>query len=115
MRFSDNPITSIKGYPKYVYATDIDLINYNSHINKELGLEKNAYLSTEIIKDLNIYNIKKMNRTEVRSLFDPEFIKVDEAIKAKTQEATQQYKNKRNKVNQESVVYNLMKSFLLRS
>jgi len=118
-RFGDNPLTSIKGYPKEVYSTDIEYIMNPSltHIVKELGIDHITpyYLSTSIMKNLNIYDINQMTRTELIRSFDSDYARVDKAIESKTHEAINQYIQKRTKINKESLLYSLMKSYLLRS
>jgi hypothetical protein len=117
--FSDNPLKSIKGYPKYVDDTDIEKITNPSltYIVKELGIDYRTpyYLDDGIMKDLNIYNIEQMNSTELIRSFDPYSIKFKQDLESKTQEAIQQYKQKTKQINKESLLYNLMKSYLLRS
>jgi hypothetical protein len=118
--FSNNPLTSIKGYPKYVHKTDIEKLSNTSlkYIIKELGLDNRPYLyslTTETIEDLNIYNIEQINRADLVRLFDPDFARVDKDSERKIQEVIQQNRNKRKQINKESLLYNLMKSYLLRS
>ena len=127
--FSGNPIESIERFPKYFSGiTDIYELHPDStnKIKLELGIP-NDYLvyglsSNVILRllnyiDFNYSDKEKLKKytDKVENMFNKFYTQNIEKIKTKMEEIKSIYLDKKEKVTKESVIYNLLKSYLLRS
>jgi hypothetical protein len=124
-----NPIESIEGFPKYFFGqSDIYGLHPDSRIKikLELGIPKDdlAYTLTDyiILRLLNHINFNPSDKEKITEYnkkvwdeFSKFYVQNTEQINAKIEELKSINLDKKEKVNKESTIYNLLKSYLLRS
>jgi hypothetical protein len=120
--FKDNPISSIKGYPKYVRQTDGYQLKLSKqaeeNIKRELNIDGDLFFDNKLIlkKLKNEQNLSQDEyQEEARKILKDKTEKIIKHINTKKEDFMRNYNKKSVVYNRESVVYNLMKSFLLTS
>lgn len=128
INFGDNPIENLEGFPKYfsghsdVYKLSIDSkkkIGTNLGMPEDVSWTVTDYLVLRLLNhvdfEVNDKETERVYKGSVWDRFDNLYKKHIDELKNTINQAKLDYKNSGVKLNRESVIYSLLKSYLLRS